>query len=180
MKQEENKRIASLVDDVTGEVLSEFYEGDSIKRSPKKKPISDKNKNDPDKNYDFKQGDEFVKLYTESINIIDGKITNGEARLLLRIMKYISYQDGILREDGKIGRHITMKDISDEYGLTYEGVRKQIHSLIKKGILGEHKTGNKNSRNIKKSLTVNPYIFLRGTISNKTICGLFDDTDWDK
>lgn len=180
MKQEENKIVAKVIDTETGEILTDINEGDSIRRKAQKKFINDKNKNDPNKNYDFKQGDEFVKVYIEAMNIIDSKITNAEARLLLRIMKYISYQDGILREDGKKGRHITIVDISSEYNLTYEAVRKQIYSLIKKGILGEHKTGSKETNDVEKSLTVNPYIFLRGTISNKTICGLFEKTGWDK
>jgi DNA-binding MarR family transcriptional regulator len=179
MIQEEREIIGKLVSN-DGEILTEFYNGDSIKRKPKKVPITDKNKNDPTKNYDFKQGDEFVKVYTEAMDIIDKKITNAEARLILRIMKYISYKDGILRDDGKNGNPITIKDISDEYQLTYEGVRKQIYSLIKKGILGEHRTGNKDTKDVKKFLTVNPYIFLRGTIADKSICGLFEKSGWNK
>lgn len=175
MKQEEDKLIAQVIDVETGEILTNINEGDSIKRKKQKEFLNEDN----NKIKNFKKGDEFVKVYSEAMDIIDDKITNAEARLLLRIMKYISYEDGILREDGKKGRHITIIDISKEYNLTYEAVRKQVYSLIRKGILGEHRTGNKNTRNVEKSLTVNPYIFLRGTIANKSICALFDKTGWN-
>jgi hypothetical protein len=65
-------------------------------------------------------------------------------------------------------------------GLTHEGVRKVIVSLISKGVLGEHKTGSiDNPKILNKCITVNPYIFMKGHSMNRTIIGLFENTEWN-
>jgi hypothetical protein len=64
--------------------------------------------------------------------------------------------------------------------MTHEGVRKVIVSLISKGVLGEHRTGSiDNPKIINKCITVNPYIFMKGCQMNRTIIGLFENSEWN-
>ena len=52
-------------------------------------------------------------------------------------------------------------------------------NLIKKGVIGIHKTGCKDNPDVMiKAITVNPYIFTKGNNVNKTILGLFEHTNW--
>ena len=61
----------------------------------------------------------------------------------------------------------------------YEALRKQINSLVKKGVIGIHKTGCKDKPNVLvKAITVNPYIYTKGNNINETIASLFSCSKW--
>lgn len=63
--------------------------------------------------------------------------------------------------------------------MSYDALRKQLNSLVKKGVIGIHKTGCKDKPNaLVKAITVNPYIYTKGNNVNKTILGLYEDSMW--
>lgn len=126
----------------------------------------------------FNKGENFVKIFDKSLLLMADKLTNGEIAFVIKLLPYISYKDGILRDEDK--KILSITDLSKKMDLTHEGVRKVVTSLISKGVLGEHKTGSiDNSKILNKCITVNPFIFMKGRQMNRTIIGLFENSDWN-
>jgi hypothetical protein len=161
-----------VVNDSTGEVVDTINPGDRIVRDKQIKHCKEYDDN-------FNKGESFVKIFDKTLFLLVEKLTNGEIAFVIKILPYISYNDGILRDEEK--KIININDLAERMEMTYEGVRKVVASLISKGVLGEHRTGSiDNPKIINKCLTVNPYIFLKGKQMNKTIIGLFENTEWNR
>lgn len=169
IKLEEND--FAIVNPQNGELVGKISEGDRI--------LSNK-QNEHEKEYiaNFNRGETFVKVYDKYIPVLGQKLTNPELGIVMRLLPYISYQDNILRNNKKV---LTTQEISELLGMKYDYTRKIISSLIKKGVLGVHKTGCIDKPKVLiKTLVANPYIFVRGTEINRIVAGLFEKTGWDK
>lgn len=168
---EERKLIASVVDVETGEILSDLYEKDKIV------PYKEKN----EVIYAFNGKTPFVKLYL-GVNELREYLTQGEFVVAISLADFVCYEDCILRYGGHgNGKILTIKELSVEMKINYDSLRKTITSLIKKGVIGIHKTGCKDKPSVMvKAITVNPWIFTKGKNVNCTISSLFENTNWNK
>lgn len=161
----------AVVNPETGEIVNKLSEGDKIVR---------KEQSEYQQQYviNFNKGKSFVKLYDETLEILSERLTPTEFLLVVRLAKHVSYKDSILRYNGKI---MTMQDISDTLKIDYGTIRRLIPSLVRKGILGIHKTGcAENPKLLIKAITCNPYIYVRGNDISKMAIGLFEKSGWDK
>jgi DNA-binding MarR family transcriptional regulator len=161
-------RIGSLVDD-DGVILTEVYQGDKIVRESqsdyKQKHITN-----------FNEKELFVKVYINPIKELWKTLSIREYAVASALMQFISYKDGILRDNGVA---INMKDISRLLEMDYDAIRKIIPVLEKKKILGKVKRkSDKYADKEKNYLVVNPYLFLRGTDIEKEIADMFSSSVW--
>lgn len=169
MKFEENDDC--YIVDKYGEILGTLGYGDKVIREEQMKHYEEFDDS-------FNKGENFVKIFNKTLNKLATKLTNGEIAFVIKLLPFISYNDGILRDENK--KIVDLNDLSEYMGLTHEGVRKVIVSLISKGVLGEHKTGSiDNPKILNKCITVNPFIFMKGKQMNRTIIGLFENTEWN-
>lgn len=161
-----------MVIDQNGEVVNKIREGDKIVRKETQEHLSRYIDN-------FNKGKNFVKIYDDMMPILDEKLTANEYKLFMQLIHYVSYKDNILRYENKI---LDMKDMSELIkSYSYDAVRKIVPSLIKKGLIGVHKTGCAERPSlILKCYTVNPYVIYRGTTMDRDISGLFEKSGWDK
>lgn len=170
---EERKLIAKVVNVETGEVINDLYEKDKIVYY--KEPKIEEEKIE----FNFNSNAKFVKLYL-GVNELRKYLTQGEFAIAISLADFICYDDCIIRKGGHHnGKILSIKELSAEMEINYDALRKTVTSLIKKGVIGIHKTGCKDNPNVMvKAITVNPYIFTKGNNVNKTILGLFEHTNW--
>ncbi len=169
---EVEREIIGTVVDSDGVILDYIYAGDRVLHKDEKKPT--------DIYYlDFNKDKSFVKLYG-GMTELKKRLSNPEFAVAISLSDYVCYEDCILREGGhKSGKILDVHDLCIKLDMNYEQLRKLIASLIKKGILGTHKTGSADNANIlMKSITVNPWIYTRGSKVNKMILGLFEKSGW--
>lgn len=166
-------------DITTGEIKGYIYEGDKIVSNEKLD-----NKMKYLRKYDIKFGksEAFVKLWKISINELRKRLTPSEVVFAVMLMDYISYNDNLLRYNGHgNGKILTAKDIAELNEIDERTVKRNITSLVKKGVLAYYVTGTFEDEKIKiKSIAYNPHIACRG---DKVECGVlaaFIDTGWDK
>jgi hypothetical protein len=171
---EERKLVAQVVDVETGEIVNGIYEKDKIVPYKEPKPEDEKIE------YNFNSEAKFVKLYL-GVNDLRKYLTQGEFAITMSLADFICYEDCIIRRGGhQNGKILSIKELSEEMDINYDALRKTVTSLVKKGVIGIHKTGCKDNPNIMvKAITVNPYIFTKGNNVNKTILGLFEHSNWN-
>jgi DNA-binding MarR family transcriptional regulator len=161
-------KVGFVVDD-DGVILTDIYQGDKIIRE------SQSNYN---QKYvtNFKKKELFVKVYINPIKELWKTLSIREYAVASALMQFISYKDGILRDNGVA---INMKDISKLLEMDYDAIRKIIPVLEKKKILVKVKRQSDKYADKEKSyIVVNPYLFLRGTDMEREIVNLFSDSIW--
>ena len=128
----------------------------------------------------FNKGARFVKLYDGVLELLTQKLTKAELVFMLKLIKFVSYDDGILRMGGHgNGVILNLDDITTAIGENYKNCNKLMNGLIKKGIIGKHQTGCVEKPDILiKCYIFNPYILNRGVKMNRTILALFENTGW--
>lgn len=123
-------------------------------------------------------GVSFVKLYEKAAAKLGSDFPAVESQMCMRLIEYVSYEDNILRKNGKC---MTIKDLAETFGYEYEPMRRLVKAMQKHGILCIAKVGNKdNPKIITKSIFANPYIFTKGNKSTKTAYELFRNSGWEK
>lgn len=161
-------KVASVVND-DGVILTELYQGDKILRE---------SQSDYKQKYvtNFKKKELFVKVYINPLEELWNDLSIREYAIASVLMRFISYKDGILRNNGE---PINVKDISVLLNMDYDAVRKIIPVLEDKKILAKvKKQSDKYADKEKNYIVVNPYLFLRGTDIEKEIVDLFSDSKW--
>ncbi len=131
----------------------------------------------------FKKESNFVKLYDDMVPKLLDKLSPTEIAFVLGLIPYVSYGDCVLRKT----RHgnsdvVTTKELSELMKIEYPTVRRLIASLEKKGVMGHHETGTilKGYEGKKKRVyTVNPYIYFRGVLVNKTVYDYYNKSGWE-
>lgn len=165
---QEKVRVGTVVGEY-GEILTEIYEGDKIVRQ----------KQDEYKRthiIGFKKKEAFVKVFIHPITALFKELPTKEYAVAMALMPFISYNDGILRYDGKI---VDGKTISDVLGENYDTFKRIITSLIKKDILAKvERPSDTYANKTRKCLVVNPYIFLRGQDIERDIVNMFSESKW--
>lgn len=165
-----------IVNKETGEVVDELKLGDKVIKKENQEKVKDYF---DEFDVDFQKEKRFIKMF-DGMNDIRKHLNGNEALVLLGLLDFICYDDCIIRKGGHgNGKKLTIKELSDEMEINYNTFRGIITSLCKKGVLGIHKTGNKDTKILTKSIIVNPYILMRGNKINKTVLSLFEDTNWN-
>lgn len=164
------QKVAVVVSCETGEIINDIYEKDKI--VPYK---------EEEKKYNFNSKENFVKLYL-GVNKLRKYLTQNEFTIAISLADFVCYDDCIIRRGGHHnGKILTIKELSEEMDIVYDTFRKTITSLVKKGVIGIHKTGCVDKPSvILKAITVNPFIYTKGNNVNKTILSLFKDSNWNK
>lgn len=165
----ENKRI--IIDEVTGELITKVNEDAVIKIY-----------NTQQKEYDqsFNDKEDFLKFFVKNCDNLKKNLSFSEIGSLIYISKFICYEDGILRYEGKrTGRVLSIKDLAMLLDENEKSMYRTINNLKNKGVVCICDIGSiyKNEKN-KKVIIVNPYIFCRGNTINNTIKALFIKSGW--
>lgn len=170
MADKEKEIMAAIVNPETGKILDYIYSGDKL--------LHKKEKQSADTYvYDFNKGRDFVKVFS-GVNKLKRKLTDKEFVVAMQMSDYVCYKDCILRAGGHInGTILSLSRLSELIGVEVHNLRKIINSLIEKGVVSITKVGDKNNKII-KVITVNPYIYSRGTIITREVLSYFDETEW--
>jgi hypothetical protein len=173
----EDDVVAYVVNKRSGKTTDYIKEGDKIKHKETNKKKEEYLR---DHEIDFNDGVPFVKLY-KGMNNLRKYLTTGEFTIAVSLADYVSYEDCVIRRGGHHnGKILTIKELAEEMEIEYDSLRRTITSLVKKGVLGIHKTGCKdNPKILIKAITVNPYIYNRGKDVSKTALSLFSHTKWN-
>ncbi len=171
INNEERVKIATVLDDETGVILGEIYEGDKIV-TPKQQEYTRKYITN------FQKKEAFVKVFINPITALFKELPTKEFAVAMAIMPFISYKDGILKYNGKIA---DVRTISEQLGENYDVFRKTISSLIKKEVLGKIEQQSDTYQNkTKQCICVNPFIYLRGQDLDREIHDKFANSKWAK
>ena len=161
--------IELIKDNIPENKITEIYEGDKIVHEQQTEYKNTYAIN-------FKKGDAFVKIFTDTVIDLFKEMSSKEFAVALAITPFISYKDGILRYNNKIADVRVISDVLQE---NYETFRRTISSLEEKGILAKVERQSDTYQNkTKKCIAVNPYIFLKGQDIEKDIINKFKDTKW--
>ena len=155
-----------LLVDTCGEVVDTVYDIDSfsIRRGDDESYL--------EKTTQINKKEPYIKVYTENWKEVSKRLDGTTIQLLLILMPYIGYEDGILQYPG--GRVVTRNSILAETGMGKNTVDKCIKHLIDEQIIGKHRTGRRSC------YTVNPYVFLKGRRVSKTLKKLYEKSRWAK
>lgn len=157
-----NKKIAEIVKG--NKVIGYINENDRIIRGNSIEYLK--------QTIELNKKESFIKLYTRPLFELSKSLTGIENQFINYLISFISYNTGILMHEN--GEKLTRKCMAEQTGLHVKNVDKILSNLIKKQILGKHKTG----RSV--CFTVNPFIFMKGNRVNETLVKLFENTKWAK
>lgn len=174
----EQKITHAIVKIDAGEVVDNLCIGDKVIKKDKQK---NKEKFLSEYDINFNKDRKFVKMFEFDYEMLK-ELNGAESLFLIRLIPFISYDDGIVRRGGRLnGKRLDMNDLVDELDISYDKVRRAISSLTKKGILKTCKIACVESPSVTiKSIIVNPYIIMRGTKMSRNTIELFSDTKWAK
>jgi hypothetical protein len=162
------EKIGSVVDDY-GVIITDIYEGDKIVRQSQSDYVNKYITN-------FNKKELFVKVYKNPIKELWKELSIREYAVATALMPYISYKDGILRDNGSA---INIKDISVLLDMDYDAIRKIMPVLEdKKVIIKIKRQSDKYADKEKNYYVVNPYLFMCGTDMEKEVVELFNDSIW--
>lgn len=121
----ETKEITGYIVDIDGEITNKLYDGDKIVRKEQSeyplKTIANFNKEEA-----------FVKVFTSPLLELYKTLSSKEAAVVLSIIPFISYSDGVLRYNKQI---VSVKDICEILEENYDVYSRTIRSLINKDVL---------------------------------------------
>lgn len=135
---------------------------------------------DSDKEY-FMNDITFIKSFRGNGIMLNQKLTNPEIAAVVFLCDFICYEDCVLRKNGnKLGKPLSIHDLSDYIGIKYETFRKTMSNLKKKQVIGYHSTGDSKDGTLIKWITVNPFIFCRGVKVDRWVIDFYADSEWAK
>lgn len=122
----------------------------------------------------------FVRNFRGNGVLFRELLTPQETQLAMFLQDFVCYNDCVLRTNGnKQGNPLSIEDLYKMYGgLQYETFRKQMSSLRKKEVIAYHNAGTAGIDNKMRWITLNPYIFCRGTEVDTWIREYFSNSTW--
>ena len=115
----------------------------------------------------WRDGDEFIKLFTSDLaEIVDG-LTGPEAFVLFALIPFISYETGMLTVGKTYKRPLINDDIRSMTKKSDTTVAVIMEKLVEKRLLSRNKVGRSYQ------YFANPYIFFKGKFINKTLIAMF-------
>jgi hypothetical protein len=117
----------------------------------------------------------FLKMFRGNGAFMKNKLSNNEIATIVFLSDYICFNDCVLRKNGDARGHaLSIRELSDLIGISYDNFRKTMSSLKTKQVIAVHSTGNANNET--KWITVNPYIFFRGSRVEHWISEFYKNT----
>jgi hypothetical protein len=165
-----NELRAKVIDVQSGTVTHEINEGDTLRIIKGDKKF--KKKADDEPKVSINDEEPFIKIYTKPLFELSKSLNGTESQFVNYLIQFIRYNTGILAYDN--GKPITRVTMAKDTGLSKKTIDRLINSLTDKEILGKHKTGRCTT------LTVNPFIFMRGHKVNQTLYEFFINSRWAK
>lgn len=150
-----------------GEIVGIIHDGDRIIRKASLKHLAKQSEL-----IEFLPNTNYVKIYIDPLKELKRALTGAEMLFIVSILEFISYETGILQYHN--GRVLTRKTISEITGSDIKTVDRLINSLVKKEVLGKHRTGKT------VCFTVNPYLFCKGRMVSRTLMKLYEKSRWNK
>ena len=164
----------------TGEVIAETEGCTSIESSVKMPSELKKEEYVNTHCIDFNKDEPFVKMYPKVVNKLASVLKPNEFKTVMMLSRYVDYENCVLVFGNRKYKHyMTLQEISDVTKIQYSKIATIMRSLIKKGIIGIFKTGNKTTEKLEKCYVVNPYIYMNGKNPLKDICILFKNSGWE-
>jgi hypothetical protein len=164
-----NKLTAQIIDIQSGKPTHDINEGDIV-RIIKEKQFKIKKADEP--KILINKEESFIKVFTKPLFELSKCLSGTESQFINYLIQFVRYDTGILAYDN--GKHVTREAMAKDTGLSKKTIDRLIISLSDKEVLGKHKTGRCTT------LTVNPFIFMRGHKVNQTLYEFFVNSKWAK
>lgn len=120
--------------------------------------------------------EDYTLVSTIVIPALFKELATKEFAVVMALMPFISYNDGILRCNGQIA---TGKMISDALEEKYETFKKILSSLIKKEVVKKIQIPSETYRTkTRKCLVANPYIYRKRKNVASNILENFQESRW--
>ena len=160
-----------LVDRETGETMNpETHMGYTKEGYDKRNPE------------EFKEGEEFMKVFNGAMHDLGRRLTPRELTFLVMILEYVSYNDCVIRMGGrKNGEVMGLVEMAEATGMEYTRVTRIVVQLERKGVMGHHVTGSilkGYEGKARKVYTINPNIFCRGKYVNGVVAEFYSSSGW--
>lgn len=162
----------AIIDKETGEILREVERGSKITiLTESQQDYIEDNIIDVVTLEDAGISNEFIKLFRGVLDmLLKEKLNSADFSIILVCLMNLEYSSGAVK--GNNGKFVNVSEISEITGLSRPTTTQSIDKLVNKKILHKGKTGNT------VQLYVNPYIFMRGKVINKTLYAMFKDSKW--
>jgi hypothetical protein len=152
-----------VIDTITGEVVTELYDGDRIVRATSSEAIHELES--------APKGETFTKLYHKVIPlIVDCGLSASELILFMHLAVNLRYISNVAKYPN--GKLITRGNLQSDLKLSEPTIKRSIYRLIKVGLIVEASTIEG------KVFIVNPYVVVMGDKINKTVYDLFRKSKW--
>lgn len=163
----------------TGEIICETsgctsIEDDTLsKEDEKRKEYTDTHV------LNFNKSEGFVKMFAETAYVLALHLPPKEYQFAMGLSKFVTYESCSLKNGyGKSSHFMDLREIADVMNVDYTRASRIISSLIKKGVIGQLKIGDRRTEIIKQHYIVNPYIYINGKNPEKEICDYFHNSGW--
>ena len=153
-----------MVDTETGEIVNEVYKGDRVIRKASIDHLKKPKEELPEDQTKWEM-EQFYKGSIKELKLVSKQLTNAEVGFLFRVIPYISYIDCCIKHPN--GKPIAIKGLTGITNTSRQSVSKTINSLVSKDILYK----GRNSKEFQ--YYVNPWLFVRGNITNKILKNMF-------
>lgn len=169
----------SLVDNTTGEIINQYYPGDTLN-------VTRKSQSDYVNNYilNFNQNESFIKVYDKAIPLLEKYLNPPEFKFAICLGSHVSYKDCIIRETQNTNSKVlTIKDLANFHGYRYDYARKMMSILKSKGVVGKHETGSilpDYNERYGTVYTVNPFIYFRGSALLNPVHSFYINSGWQE
>lgn len=156
----------------TGERLGEFDKGSRINvRSKNQIKYTKENIDNTITPKEANMDGDFVKIFRTVLGmLVEEKLNGTDYQIIFTCLSYLEYSSGAVKNH--LGRFINITELSKIIRVSRQIVDEEVNMLVKKKILHKGKVGNT------VQLFVNPYIFMRGQVINKTLYAMFKESKW--
>ncbi len=158
--------VAGVVDFTEGELTHYINQGDSFKITRKESKESFANIVQLNKKEDF------IKVYLKPMMLLSHELSSPECTILFYSLQYVDFTTGMLMENKN--QPLRRSTMAKETLQTERTIDRIMNSLVDHEVLVKIRCG----KNV--SFLVNPFIFMRGKMCNKTLVGMFARTKYAK
>lgn len=153
----------------TGEIVGNICEGDHIVHGTTIEQTLAYCNN-------FGKGMHHLKVFDNIIDKLD--LTGAEAVMMFKLMRFISYEDNLLRYNNKL---LDVRAIAKLVGQEPEATRKTITKLVRRGVLGVVYTGalSTSEECSLRAYIFNPFICVKGKRLHLNVIRIFQNAGWD-
>ena len=152
---------AKIVDCDTGAEITKLHPGDAILRGESFEHLLSTVRWNP--------SNSFKKIYDEASDELR-KLSSAEAKMFFFMYPKIRYQSGLLAYDN--GKPLNVENIADALDMEERAVNYALNGLYKERVIGFW------TFNDEVKIYMNPYIVSVGTVINKSLQTMFEDSKW--